>query len=258
MPVDCPSAPPAAQCGQPAGSTLGLEAPHDERSEMPDPDRDARTTAAWRPSDALVLAALERAARHRARDTHAVPAWAILEHLAVRQRSAAARHVRCRLDALHAAGALERSRRHGVPAWELTSEGRRRLQRARRGGEDLRLPESPQHQAWRNARTAATQEMERFCVGLGALLEEAGALLGAHEPPPSDALFELAEELRRACWRVASASYCLYEWPEPDDAHADVDEHLDPHDEQLAPQERAHRRTRRAGRRNIRLWDERP
>jgi hypothetical protein len=258
MPVDCPSAPPAAQRGQPAGSTLGLAVAPDERSEMPDQDPDARTAAAWRPSDALVLAAVERAARHRARDTYAVPAWAVLEHLTIRQRSAAARHVRSRLDALHAAGALERSRRHGVAAWELTSEGRRRLQRARRGGEGPSLPESPQHRAWRNARTAATQEIERFRSGLGADLDRAGALLQAREPPPSDAWLELAEELKRACWRVASASYCLHEWPEPDDAHADVDEHLDPRDERLAPRERARRRARRAGRRNIRLWDERP
>jgi hypothetical protein len=225
---------------------------------MPDPDRTARTTPAWRPSDALVLAALERTARHRARDTPAVPAWAILEHLGVRRRSAAARHVRSRLDELQAAGSLARSRRHGVPAWELTSAGRLRLRRARRDEEDLRLPESPQHQAWRNARATAAQEIERLRLGLGARLDHADALLHAHEPPPSDAWFELAEELKRACWRVASASYCLNEWVEPDDAHADLDEHLDPHDEQLAPQERARRRARRAGRRNIRLWDERP
>lgn len=225
---------------------------------MPDPDRDTRATHASRPSDALVLAAIERAASHRARDTSAVPAWAIFDHLAVRRRSAAARHVRARLEALHAAGSLERSRRHGVPAWELTGLGRRRLRRARRDGEELDLPESPQHQAWRNARATAAQEIERLRMRLGARLDHAGALLAAREPPPSDAWFELAEDLKRACWRVASASYCLYEWREPDDASADVDEHLDPRDEQLPPQQRARRRALRAGRRNVRLWDERP
>jgi len=227
---------------------------------MPDTgpsNRPTPTSPDWRPTDALVLAALERAARHRARDTAAVPAWAIFDHLGVRQRSAAARHVRSRLDALHAAGSLERSRRHGASAWELTSVGARRLQRARRSGEDLRLPESPQHQAWRSARTAAAQEIQRFRADVGTRLDDARALLAQPQAPPSDAWFELAEQLRRACWRLASASYCLNEWAEPDDARADVDEHLDPHDEQLAPEQRARRRARRMGRRNVRLWDER-
>ncbi len=92
----------------------------------------------------------------------AVPVWAILEHLALRPRSATARHVRARLEALHAAGSLDCVRRHGVTTWALTSSGRRRVRRAVRGGELPPLPESPQHRAWRNARVAAAQELERF------------------------------------------------------------------------------------------------
>jgi len=224
---------------------------------MPDPDR-PHTTRAQAPSDALILAAIERAARHHPKGARAIPAWTILEHLGIRERSPGARHVRSRLPALCAAGSLERARRHGVAAWELTGLGLRRLRRARRGGEDVLLPEAPQHQVWRIARTTAEQEIERFRADVRARLAHANKLLDAGEPPPSDAWFELAEQLRWSCRRLASASYCLSEWREPDDDRADVDERLDPHDERLAPQERARRRARRAGRRNLRLWDQRP
>ncbi|MGO9322391.1 MAG: hypothetical protein ACLQBY_16540 [Solirubrobacteraceae bacterium] len=224
---------------------------------MSHPDRRARATRSAAPSDELVLAAVERAGRHQARDTPAVPVWAILEHLAVPRRSGAARHVRERLGALHAAGWLERSRRHSVPTWALSDAGLAHLRRARRDGALPALPESPQHRAWRDARTAAAQEIERFRASVRERVARAALLLDAEEPPHSDAWLELAEELQRACRRLGSASHCLYEWVEPDDAHADVDEHVEPADEQLDPSERAVRRARRAGRRNIRLWDER-
>lgn len=223
---------------------------------MPDPRHDPRATPTDRPSDELVLAAVERAARHQARETPAVPVWAILDHLAVPRRSAAARHVRSRLAVLHAAGRLESSRRHGVPTWALTSSGAQRLAQARRSGGVGPLPESPQHREWRNARTAAGQEIERFRTGLRERLAQAALLLDAERPPHSDAWLELAEELPRACRRLASASHCLYEWPEPDDERADVDRHVEPGDAQLDEHERARRRARRAGRRNIRLWDD--
>ncbi len=225
---------------------------------MPDPDQDPRATSAGPPSDELVLAAVERAACHRARDTSAVPVWAILDHLAVPRRSAVARHVHSRLGVLHAAGWLERTRRHGVPMWTLTSVGLRRLRRGRRAGDVPQLPESPQHRAWRNARVAAAHEIERFRASLRECIGEATLLLGADEPPHSDVWFELAEELQRACWRVASASHCLHEWVEPDDLHADIDEYLDPADDELDQAERTLRRARRSGRRNIRRWDDTP
>jgi hypothetical protein len=224
---------------------------------MPHPDprtQDARFTA---PTDALVLAAIERAERHQAQHRSAVPVWAILEHLALAPRSAPARHVRARLDALQAAGSLACARRHGIATWALTSAGRRRAGRAARAGELCALPESPQHRAWRNARTAAAQERERFQRLLRERLEHATALLDAEPPPHSDAWLELAEELQRACRRLASASHCLYEWAEPDDARADIDTHDEAGDRRLAPAQRRLMRARRAGRRNIRLWGER-
>ena len=233
---------------------------------MPGPDPDPWTPTSGPPSDELVLAAVERAWRHRARDTPAVPAcaavpvWSILEHLALAPRSAGAGQVRSRLSVLHAAGWLERSRRHGVPTWALTSAGRGRLQQERRAGAQLQLqlPESPQHRAWRQARTAAARENERLRANLRERLGEAALLLKAEPPPHSDAWFELGHALQHACRCVGSASHCLYEWDEPRDLHADVDEQLDPADERLDPPERARRRAWRAGRRNARLWDEGP
>jgi hypothetical protein len=224
---------------------------------MSDLNPPSRATPPSRPSDELVLAALERAACHQARDSPAVPAWAIYEHLALPRRSAATRHVGSRLPGLRAAGWLERSRRHGVDTWALTSAGEEHLRRARHAGELAQLPESPQHTAWRLARTTAEEEIDRFRGDLGGRLRQATLLLEADPPAHSDAWFALAEELGRACQRLASASHCLFEWAEPSDARADVDERLDPADQTLEPAERARWRARRAGRRNVRLWDRR-
>ena len=74
---------------------------------------------------------------------------------------------------LHAAGSLVRARRRGIATWDLSDAGRRRLARARRAGLGVALPESPQHRAWRAARTSAAQELERFRLGLRAQLEQA-------------------------------------------------------------------------------------
>lgn len=213
-----------------------------------------RSAPAEQPSDELVLAAIDRAARHRARDVAAVPTWAIFAHLAVARRSSAARHVNVRLDVLHAAGWIEPARVHGVACWELTGAGQRHLKRSRRRGEVGELPESPQHQAWRNARTVAAQEIERFRRALRASLGEAERMLDA-EDTGSDALFELADRLHGDCRRVASATYCLREWSEPDDARADLESHLDLAASGLSDTDQALRRARRAGRRNIRLWN---
>jgi hypothetical protein len=159
---------------------------------------------------------------------------------------------------LEASGCLQRSRRRGVPTWELTDAGLRRLRAD--GGVDwpTQLPESPQHRAWRNARTVAAQEIERFRAQLRASLEVAASTLDAQPPPHSDAWLELGEELQRRCRRVASASHCLYEWAEPIDERADLDEHVEACDATLDQRERARRRARRAGRRNIGLWAQPP
>jgi DNA-binding transcriptional regulator PaaX len=223
---------------------------------MSKPQRRPHAKPAQRPSNALVLTALERAIRHRAGDAHVAPIWAILDHLQIPRRSGEARRVRAVLEELSTAGQLEVSRPHGVDAWALTDTARRQLARARRDGLTPALPESPQHREWRNARTSAGQEIERFARRLRECIDDASLLLDASEPVPSDMWFELAEALRSACWRLGSASHCLYEWPEPQDGIADVDSRDDPGDATLEADERDRRRARRMGRRNVRLWQE--
>jgi hypothetical protein len=224
---------------------------------MLDPDRPSRAKRPHPPSDELVLAALERAAIHRGRDTRAVPVWEIFEHLGVSVRSASARHVRIRLDVMHAAGWIALSRHHGTQTWELTSTGERHLRRERRAGRVAQLPESPQHREWQDAQRTAALEIDRFGRELRACLRAADDVLDADRPASSDAVFELGERLQRACWRLASASYCLREWAEPDEARADLDTHVDLLDAGLDAEEQTRRRTRRVGRRNLRLWEDR-
>ncbi len=225
---------------------------------MPRPGRPTHNKHLTLPSDELVLAAVERAARHQARDTPAVPVWAIVEHLAIRRRSAAARHVRERLLAMCEAGLLERGQRHSVPTWSLTGAGTARLRAARSASTLPPLPESPQHRDWRNAHTAAVLEIARFRDSVRERLTRTAQLLDAEPPPDSDVWLELAEELQRGCRRLASATHCLHEWAEPDDGRADVDDRSESTDAVLDSRERARRRARRAGRRNVRLWDDGP
>jgi hypothetical protein len=205
--------------------------------------------------DSLVLAAIGRAERHKPDRPPGVPVWRVYDHLAIPKRSELARHVRARLDALEAAGSIARSRRRGVQTWALTSSGRRRLTQARRAGKVPELPESPQHRAWRNARTAAQHEIDRFLMSVREDLDEAVRLLDADPAAASDAWFELGERLHRDCRRVGSATYCLHEWGEPDDARADIDDRHDAADERFDPDERTKRRARRTGRRNVGHWD---
>lgn len=194
--------------------------------------------------DAMILAAIERAALHRGRP--GAPIWLILEHLGLPRRT---RRVRPQIRALTEADALATSRVRGVQLWSLTARGRRQLRRAG----DVGLPESPQHQAWRAARALAEQEIERFRSAMADVLAEATALLDGSGS--SDGWFEMANRLRTAAWRLGSAAtYCLWQWSEPTDDCADVDDHTMPGDELLDDDERARCRHRRVGRRNTTLW----
>lgn len=221
---------------------------------MSKPQRPPRSYEAEQASRDLLMAALERAVRHRATGSPAAPLWAILDHLALTRRSGAARDVRASLRALREAGLIELSRPHGVQAWELTASGRRRLRRVQLSGSLAPLPEAPQHREWRLARTLAAEEIERFVRGLREGLERAGQLLESDPPAPSDVWLELADALRHDCRRVGSAIYCLYEWAEPSDELPDDDTRSLPGEERLDPSERNRRRARRMGRRNFRLW----
>jgi len=116
----------------------------------------------------------------------------------------------------------------------------------------VELPESPQHQAWRAARALAEWEIEQFRSAMADVLTEATALLDGSGS--SDGWFEMADRLRKAAWRLGSATYCLLQWSEPTDDRADIDDHSMASDVLLGDEERARCSHRRSGRRNTNLW----
>jgi hypothetical protein len=180
-----------------------------------------------------VLAALSRAQLHRGAPCAAVSVPAMLAQLGLPRRSRLAREEVDVLAQLRAAGAAEMGRRHGVEVWSITPAGRALLQNA--SSRAARLPESPQHRAWRDARTLAREEVGRIRAALRESLRDAEEMLGGARPNRSEDWFELAERLRRRAWTVGSATYCLHEWEEPDDREADLDRNA-------------------GGRRNTALW----
>ena len=174
-------------------------------------------------ADAQILAAIERAERHRRRDHEPGVLRSILaDHLGFVHNSWTTRRLRPQLDAMRSSGLLSDVRHHGLDLLVPTSAGRRSLTRARKSGTVV-LPESPQHRWWRHSRAVASERIDGFRRRLRVTLDEGRALLDAAEVP-SDEWFKLAPRLENDCWRLASATYCLREWPEPDDARADVDE----------------------------------
>jgi|ERR1035441_6424467 DNA-binding PadR family transcriptional regulator len=200
-------------------------------------------------SDELVLAALERAQRHRGVEGEAEGVFLryVAAHLAFVHNAWTTRHLRPQLEDLTRDGLLSSSRLRGKVVWSLTEAGRLRLAHAQRAGRVGELPESPQHRDWRHARAAAQERIGELRRELRAAVAEAGGQ--DVERTSSDAWFELGERLQRACRSLGSATYCLREWPEPDDAHAEVDERCDPGDSRFDPEERARMRFRRTGRR---------
>jgi hypothetical protein len=168
-------------------------------------------------SDDVVLAALDRAARHSNADREIAGSGTITLHLAISTRSGAWRLVRRQLDALVSAGLVEYARYAGMPAWGLTQAGRVRLRTI-----DVVLPESPQHQQWRQSREIAEQEMGRFRAGLADALRDGLASVESGAPARSDVWIGLRKRVGREAERVAGAAHCLGEWPEPDDATAEA------------------------------------
>jgi hypothetical protein len=176
-------------------------------------------------SDAQILAAVERAELHNERQDEGVLRADLAEHLGFFHSGWTTRQLRPQLDALRAAGLLRELRRQGLNVVGITSAGRRALAQARTAGETIVLPESPQHRRWRHARSAAGERIDGFRQQVRAALDEARRLLDT-EQVPSDTWFGLAGRLKTECCQLGSATYCLREWPEPDDARADVDEVL--------------------------------
>ena len=187
------------------------------------------------PSTELVLVAIGRAERHRRSDGPGVLLADVKAHLALRHTGWTTRQMRPQLAELESHGLVEQIRRHGLNLWGLTPDGRQWIEAI--GNEIGPLPESPQHRKWREARTAARERISEFRDKLRDTLTEANALLETTPEADSDIWFERGANLNRACRTLASATYCLYEWPEPSDARADIDD------------------SKHRGRREIQRWD---
>lgn len=187
--------------------------------------------------DALALAAVERAARHGTEEV-----WIVLvsEHLGFERAAHTTRRLRRQLERLRVAGSLRSVERHGRECWVLTDAGCKRLASARQDGAVGDLPESPQHRRWRHARAQAGERIDDFRDLVFDAVDAADEVVPWAKQTRSEKWFELAERLRWSLWLVGSATYCLEEWEEPDDARADLDEDPGP-----GP-----------GRRSVSAWEE--
>jgi len=175
------------------------------------------------PQDELVLAAIDRGERHRKPEHEPGIHLAILkQHAGLDRGGWATLRLRPQLERLEAAKQIRRFKRRGSVVWTLTDAGRKRLADVQATGKLAPLPESPQHQQWREAHAIAAEHIGEFAEKLQALLSDAAGLLGAHETADSDTWHATGQRLKRACERMESASYCLHEWPEPDDSRPDT------------------------------------
>jgi hypothetical protein len=173
-------------------------------------------------SDTQILAAIHRAEVHDEQDD--ASRADIAAHLGFVHNSWTTKRLRPQIEALRATGRIRDVRRCGLDLLALTDAGRRALEKAQGAGAVI-LPESPQHRKWRHSRTLAGDRIDGFREALRTSMAEVGALLD-EEQAPSDAWFEFGKRLSAECRRLGSATYCLFEWAEPDDARADVDEVL--------------------------------
>src|ERR1700677_3581440 len=185
------------------------------------------------PSKELVLAAIERAELHRIKHDDpvlykgkphrpGVLLSVIKQHLELPPGGATTVRLRPTWNELQAEGLIEQGRANGMTVWKLTDAGKKHLARARRADDIGSLPEAPQHRFWREARGIAAGRSGEFGEMLQVLLAEAAGPLDSHEPADSDTWHALGQRLQRACERLASANYCLHEWPEPDDSRPDT------------------------------------
>lgn len=166
------------------------------RARIRDPKDELRRFEAV--SDPVVLAATDRAKCHRRHEVDGVILSQIVDHLGFVHGAWTTRNLRPQVNALLAAGALSKLRRHGRDYFALTSSGRRRLTRARRADE-IALPESPQHRTWRHAREQAVERVDEFRELFRRTLDEAVALLDT-EQIDSDPWFALSARLRQTSW----------------------------------------------------------
>lgn len=109
--------------------------------------------------------------------------------------------------------------------WAVTSAGRRLIARDRRRAWAL-LPESPQHRSWREAHELAERQLDPLVAQLRGVIASTVALID-EDTHDYSAFVSAGRELRNACWSVGGAMYCLFEWAEPEDGRADVDDRHD-------------------------------
>ena len=186
----------------------------------------------WQPpSDELVLAAVDRAYRHRPTlDYGDPPASAVADHLGITWNAHASRRLRPILARLSdERGWLRRSRVRGRDRWALTEAGSRRLAQAAVDGVVDELPESPQHRQWRTAREHAAVRLAELQDELSELLARVNAMLEAPEPAAAADWLSCVQPLRDLTEAIGVATYCLHERPEPHDPTADRDERIEPH-----------------------------
>jgi hypothetical protein len=175
-------------------------------------------------SDAVVLAAIDRAERHRGGTGEGVRMSNLAEHLGFVHGKRTTLGLRPQLDALIDAGALERVKRQGLVRLVLTEKGRTQAVWAR---QTVALLESPQHRAWRQTRKKAVERIDGLREDARRAVQDAHRLL-EREEVDSEALFVLAVRLGEALQYLGSATYCAREWAEPDDARADIDDDRPP------------------------------
>jgi hypothetical protein len=73
----------------------------------------------------------------------------------------------------------------------------------------------------------AVEQVARLREDALRAVRDAGQVLDV-EAADSEALFLLARRLREVLQHLASATYCAKEWPEPDGAHANIDDDRPP------------------------------
>jgi hypothetical protein len=167
-----------------------------------------------------LLAAIERAERHHRTST--VSANSVAEHLGFKPSGTTTSKLRPTLEQLIAEGAVVRLRRRSREVWGLTAPGRQRLARVARARRLPVLPESPQHKEWRHYRTHASDTIELLREQLSETLQQAATLLNRDGALAEDWRC-VGRDLRVGCSQLATATYCLYEWREPDDTRSDRD-----------------------------------
>lgn len=169
-------------------------------------------------ADVAILAAIGRAVLHAPYRDYAY-AQDIAEHLGFLPNAHTSRCLHPRLAALVKAGSACAGQRDRHRFWTLTDSGREQV-----AAEAPALPEAPQHRCWRHSRAIAAEQMPVLRNRLRTLLGEVGELEEAQATRVDEAAWrESGERLAQVCEGLGEATFCLHQWPEPDDHAADAE-----------------------------------